>query len=46
MVLTDLRTNLGQDLQFQGHADVRDLLVEFQHSHDPLFAVSQLDLIE
>ena len=46
MVLADLRTDLGQDLQFQVHADIRDLLEEFLHSHNPLFAVSQLDLIE
>ena len=45
LVLTDFRTDLGQDLQLQGHADVGDLFVEFLHRQDPLFAVRQLDLI-
>ena len=31
LVLTDFRTDLGEDLQLQSHTDVRDLLVEFLH---------------
>ena len=46
LVLTDFGTDLGQDLQLQSHTDVGDLLVEFLHRQDPLFAVRQLDLLE
>ena len=46
LVLTDFRTDLRQDLQLQGHADVGDLVVEILHGFDPFLTVCQLDLIE
>jgi len=46
LVLTDFRTDLGQDLHLQGHADVRDLVVQIPHGLDPLLAVCQLILID